>query len=568
MKRVKSKLNFLAIAAITVTALAIGSCSKSSSGGGGTTPPPPVVETSDSVEPNNLVAYWPFDGNTNDVKGNLTGTPVGVTYGTGVIGQAYQGAAGAYSTAVPGTALTGLTSYSLSVWYKLPAQPSGGPGNPNDPGGMFFLFSQKSNQDMIVETDSTDKFPQITDSALLTLVEQQTFKYFWDFGDPTSGMARERNSDLQTVTTGGSGFGVMALLVGIQRNFITRAQGLARIDTIVNFLTNKAHRYHGAFPHWMNGTTGATIPFSTNDDGADLVETSYMMQGLLTARQFFNTSDPTETALRAAINNLWNGVEWNWFRQNGQNVLYWHWSPDFNFIINQPINGWDEAMIVYALAASSTVDSNRIPKVVYDDGWALKGNIKNGKSFYGITLPLGPDYGGPLFFAHYSFLGINPNNLTDAYADYWMQDQNHSLINYNYCVANPKNFNGYNSSCWGLTASDEQNGYSAHSPTNDDGVISPTAAVSSLPYTPTQSMNALRFFYYKLGDKIWGQYGFVDAFNLTNVWFANSYLAIDQGPQIIMIENYRSGLLWNLFMSCPEVKTGMKSLGFTSPNLN
>ncbi len=416
--------------------------------------------------------------------------------------------------------------------------------------------------------DTTDKFPQISDSALLDLVEQQTFKYFYDFGDPVSGMARERNSDANTVTTGGSGFGVMALLVGIQRNFITRAQGLARIDTIVNFLTNKAHRYHGAFPHWMDGSTGATIPFSTQDDGADLVETSYMMQGLLTARQFFNTNDPTEVTLRNNINNLWNAVEWNWFRQNGQNVLYWHWSPDFNFAINQQINGWDEAMIVYALAASSTVDSNRIPKIVYDNGWALNGNIKNGSSFYGITLPLGPDYGGPLFFAHYSFLGTNPNNLTDAYANYWTQDTAHSKINYTYCVTNPHNFNGYGSSCWGLTASDEQNGYSAHSPTNDDGVISPTAAISSLPYTPVQSMNALHFFYYKLGDKIWGQYGFVDAFNLTNVWFANSYLAIDQGPQIIMIENYRSGLLWNLFMSCPEIKTGMTSLGFQSPNLN
>ena len=420
----------------------------------------------------------------------------------------------------------------------------------------------------VTSIDSTDKFPQISDSALLDLVEQQTFKYFYDFGHPTSGMARERNSDASTVTTGGSGFGVMALIVGVQRNFITRAQGLARIDTIVNFLTNKAHRYHGAFPHWMDGTTGATIPFSTQDDGADLVETSYMMQGLLTARQFFNTNDPTEVALRASINNLWNGVEWNWFRQNGQNVLYWHWSPDFNFAIGQQISGWDEAMIVYALAASSTVDSNRIPKIVYDNGWALNGNMKNGRSFYGITLPLGPDYGGPLFFAHYSFLGINPNNLTDAYANYWTQDTAHSMINYTYCVTNPQHFNGYSSACWGLTASDEQGGYSAHSPTNDDGVISPTAAISSLPYTPTQSLNALHFFYYKLGDKIWGQYGFVDAFNLTNVWFANSYLAIDQGPEIIMIENYRSGLLWNLFMSCPEVKTGMKSLGFSSPNLN
>ena len=455
----------------------------------------------------------------------------------------------------PASALGGLTSYSLTVSTAFKSSSGAS------------LASQFA-VNFVTAIDSTDKFPQITDSALLTLVEQQTFKYFYDFGHPVSGMARERNSDGQTIATGGTGFGVMALIVGAQRNFRTHAQALSRIDTIVNFLTNKAHRYHGAFPHWMDGTTGATIPFSTQDDGADLVETSYLMEGLLTARQYFNSSDPAEISLRAAINNLWNGVEWNWFRQSGQNVLYWHWSPTVGFAIGQQINGWDEAMIVYALAASSTIDSNRIPKIVYDNGWALNGSIKNGSSYYGFTLPLGPPYGGPLFFAHYSFLGVNPNNLTDTYADYWMQNQNHSLINYSYCVANPHHFNGYSSSVWGLTASDEQGGYSAHSPTNDDGVISPTAAISSIPYTPTQSMNAIRFFYYKLGDKLWGNYGFVDAFNLTNVWFANSYLAIDQGPEIIMIENYRSGLLWNLFMSSPEIKTGMKSLGFQSPNLN
>jgi hypothetical protein len=453
------------------------------------------------------------------------------------------------------SALNAITNYSLAVSTGLKSS-AGAP--------LAIPVAAK----FVTAIDSTDKFPQISDSALLTLVEQQTFKYFYDFGHPISGMARERNSDAQTVTTGGSGFGVMALIAGVQRNFITRAQALSRIDTIVNFLTTKAQRYHGAFPHWMDGATGATIPFSPNDNGADLVETSYMMQGLLTARQFFNSSDPTEISLRAAINNLWNGVEWNWFRQGGQNVLYWHWSPTLGFIINQQINGWDEAMIVYALAASSPIDSNRIPKIVYDNGWAGNGSIKNGKSFYGLTLPLGPDYGGPLFFAHYSFLGINPFGMTDTYADYQVQVTNHSLINYNFCVADPHNFNGYSSSCWGLTASDEDKGYSAHSPTNDDGVISPTAAISSLPYSTTQSMNALHFFYYKLGDKIWGQYGFTDAFNLTNVWFANSYLAIDQGPEIIMIENYRSGLLWNLFMSSPEIKTGMKSLGFLSPNLN
>ncbi len=418
------------------------------------------------------------------------------------------------------------------------------------------------------QIDSSDKFPQISDSALLTLVEQQTFNYFWAFGHPVSGLARERTSSGNTVTTGGSGFGIMAMLVGVQRNFITRAQALSRVDTIVDFLTNKVTRYHGAFPHWIDGSTGATIPFSSEDNGGDIVETSYMMQGLLCARQYFNsTTDANEINLRSMINNLYDSVDWNWYRNGGQNVLYWNWSPDQGFVINVQVGGWCEAMITYVLAASSNTSSYTIPKIVYDNGWAHNGGMENGRSFYGITLPLGPDYGGPLFFAHYSFLGINPNGLSDAYANYWTQDTAHARINYLYCVSNPHNYYGYSSSCWGLTASDIQNGYDASSPTADNGVIAPTAAVSSLPYTPTESMNAIRFFYYKLGDKIWSQYGFIDAFNLTNIWFDTDCLAIDQGPQIVMIENYRSGLLWNLFMSCPEVKTGMTNLGFTSPNL-
>lgn len=454
----------------------------------------------------------------------------------------------------PSNKLSSFTKYILTVSPGLLSSTNGTLVNP-------------VTINLTTQIDSTDKFPQITDSALLTLVQQQTFKYFWDGADATSGMAKERMSQ-STVTVGGSGFGVMSIIVGISRNFISRTDGLNRLSTIVSFLTNKVTSYHGAFPHWLNGSTGATIPFSAQDDGADLVETSYMMEGLLCARQFFNsTADSNEINLRSSINKLWNNVQWNWFRQNSQNTLFWHWSPDFAWESNQQITGWNEAMIVYALAASSNIDSNTIPKIVYDNGWALNGGIKNGNSYYGVTLPLGPAEGGPLFFAHYSFMGINPTNLTDAYANYWTQNTAHTQINYNYCVANPGNYNGYSNACWGLTASDEQNGYSAHAPDNDDGVISPTAAISSLPYTPTQSLNALHFFYYKLGDKIWGQYGFIDAFNLTNVWFDNDYLAIDQGPQIVMIENYRTGLLWNLFMSCPEIKKGMRNLGFSSPNL-
>lgn len=424
------------------------------------------------------------------------------------------------------------------------------------------------NKNFITKIDSSRKFPVISDNALLDLVQQQTFKYFWDYAHPVSGLARERsNATPETATSGGSGFGIMGIVTGISRNFITRAQGLARMQTIVSFLKNKAQKFHGAFPHWLNGTTGEVIPFSTKDNGADLVETSYLMMGLLTARQYFSSADAPETNLRNDINSLWNAVEWSWFRQNNQNVLYWHWSPNYNWEMNHPVKGWNECLITYVLAAASTTFS--IPQSVYTNGWAGNGSngFTNGNQYYGLTLPLGPSYGGPLFFSHYSFLGINPTGLNDVYANYQVQTKNHTLINYEYCKANPKSWYGYSDSCWGLTASDIPNGYTASSPTNDVAVIAPTAALSSFPYTPAESMKALKFFYYVLGDKLWGEYGFKDAFSLQNTWFAGSYLAIDQGPIIAMIENYRSGLLWNLFTSCPEVKAGMLSLGFIAPYL-
>ena len=417
----------------------------------------------------------------------------------------------------------------------------------------------------ITTIDSSDKFPLLTDNQLLDTVQRRTFGYFWEFGHPVSGMARERNSSGDVVTTGGTGFGIMSIVAAINRNFITRTEGRDRVLKITNFLLNNCTRYHGAFAHWVNGATGATIPFSPNDNGADLVETAYLINGLLTARQYFNTADAIETELRNKINNIWNGVEWSWFRQNNQNVLYWHWSPTQNWVINNQIRGWNEALIVYILASSSLIDS--IPRVVYDNGWANNGSIRNNNVYYGYQLPLGPSNGGPLFFAHYTFLGINPNGLMDAYGNYQTQTTNHTKINYEYCKANPRGHYGYSNLCWGLTASDIPTGYGVNDPNNDRGVIAPTAALSSFPYTPTESMNALKFFYYKLGNKLWGTYGFYDAFSLKDGWFASSTLAIDQGPIIVMIENHRSGLLWNLFTSCPEVKNGMRRLGFTAPYL-
>ncbi|MBN8673844.1 MAG: Ig-like domain-containing protein [Chitinophagales bacterium] len=455
----------------------------------------------------------------------------------------------------PAAALGYLKKYSVRVGNSLMSS-SGG------------RLQSDISKSFITRIDSSRKFPLITDNALLDLVQQQTFKYFWDFGHPVSGLARERNTSADIVTSGGSGFGIMAIPVAINRNFITRAQGLARMQTIVAFLKNNAVKVKGAFPHWLNGSTGAIVPFSANDNGADLVETSYLMMGLLTARQYFNGADAAETTLRSDINTLYNNVEWDWFRQGNQNVLYWHYSPDRGWVMNLPIRGWNECLITYVLAAASA--THGIPAAVYTNGWTGNGSTNgfiNGNTYYTHQLPLGTAFGGPLFFAHYSFMGINPTGLTDAYANYEVQTRNHSLINYKHSIANPRSWYGYSDSVWGLTASDISGGYTASSPTNDIGVIAPTAAISSIPYTPAESMKALKFFYYVLGDKLWKEYGFIDAFSLKDQWFASSFLAIDQGPIVVMIENYRTGLLWNLFTSCPEVKAGMLSLGFSAPYL-
>lgn len=419
----------------------------------------------------------------------------------------------------------------------------------------FVSYSKK----FYTAPDPTPDFPEIADEELLTLIQEQTFKYFWDFGHPVSGMARERNSSGDIVTSGGSGFGIMAIIVGIERNFINRQEGLNRLDKILSFLES-ADRFHGAWSHWIDGSSGSVVPFSANDNGGDLVETSFLIQGLLTMRQYLDGSVPAESDLISRINALWESVEWSWYTKGGENVLYWHWSPDKDWIMNHQIKGYNECLITYVLAASSTTFP--IESDVYHEGWASNGDIASGKEFYGINLPLGFDYGGPLFFSHYSFLGLNPQNLSDMYGDYWEQNVNHTLINHAYVVENPKQFVGYSAENWGLTASDNHQGYSAHSPTNDLGVITPTAAISSLPYTPEESMDAIRFFYYTVGDRLWGPYGFYDAFNVTANWTADSYLAIDQGPIIIMIENYRTGLLWDLFMSAPEVQSGLDKLGF------
>jgi len=403
----------------------------------------------------------------------------------------------------------------------------------------------------------------MSDDELLEMTQRATFRYFWDYAHPVSGLAQERNNgDPNLVTTGGSGFGIMAIIVGAERGWVSRAAAVDRMIQIASFL-QFADRFHGAFPHWMNGTNGNVIPFSQFDNGGDLVETAFMMQGLLAAREYFDQNTPLESALRDVITGLWEEVEWDWYRKNNSGVLYWHWSPNYGWQMNFPLRGFNETQIVYILAAASP--THPIPASLYQTGWTSS-NYANNSIHFGKKIYCGPFGGGPMFFAHYSYLGFDPRGRKDAFCNYFVRNRNHALIQQAYSIANPENHLGYSADCWGLTACDGPNGYSAHDifPSNDEGTVAPTAALSSMPYAPQECLAALRYFYRVQGERLWNSYGFYDAFNLNQNWFATSYLAIDQGPIIAMIENQRTGLLWQLFMKNPEIAPALQVLGFQS----
>ena len=414
------------------------------------------------------------------------------------------------------------------------------------------------------------------DSQIIDMVQKDATKYFWDYAEVNSKLARERyhtenpGADASVISTGGSGFGLMTILVAIKNGNVPRSEAVSRLTTSLNFLQN-SNRFHGAWSHWINGTTGNVIPFGTMDNGGDLVETAFLVQGLICVREYFKTSTVAEElALSQKADVLWKGVEWNWYTQ-GQNVLYWHWSPNFDFQMNLKIQGYDETIMTYILAAASPNYS--IDKEVYQQGWARNGSIKTSASHYGIPLVVNHNGAsgtvGPMFFSHYSFLGLDPRGLSDEYVNYGNATTNHAKIMNQYAIANPKNWTGYSAKNWGLTASYSRNsdgttGYAAHQPMNDLGVISPTAAISSMPYTPTESMNYLRFLYNENYSKYIGKAGPYDAYSVHYNWVTPRYLAIDQGPISPMIENHKSAFLWNLFMNAPDIKQGLIKLGFHS----
>lgn len=409
--------------------------------------------------------------------------------------------------------------------------------------------------------ESSATLKDFTDEELLEMVQQYTFRYFWEGAHPQTGMTLERsNSSGKTAASGATGMGLMAMIVAHEREYRPRDEIKGKIIQILEFL-EKCEKHHGAWSHWYNADTYKTQPFSSNDDGGDIVETSYVAQGLIAIKNYFTGTDTKSVLIRQKADKLWKEIDWDWYRKFGENVLYWHWSPNYDFQKNMKVSGWNECLVTYIMAASSPTYG--VPEEVYSQGWARSGNMANKRSFYNLEISLAPNWGGPLFFTHYSHLGINPKGLRDKYADYWVEHVNTTLIHYEYAKANPLGHRNYSENCWGLTASDDPFGYSAHRPqTNDNGTISPTAALSAFPYTPHESMKALKYFYRERGSELFGKYGFYDAFNDNLGWVKEAYLGIDQGPIIVMIENYRTGLLWKNVMKDADVKSGLIKLGF------
>lgn len=422
----------------------------------------------------------------------------------------------------------------------------------------------------------------MTDDELLTMLQEECFRYYWESAGTHSGMSRENvPGDDRIVATGASGFGIMALVVGMERGFVTREQGAARMAKIVTFL-EKAPRYHGAWSHFMDDATGESLAvFGMFDDGGDLVETAFLMEGLLTARQYFDRADAPEVALRGRISTLWETVEWDWYQRTPQSdALYWHWSPRWTWEINHKLTGFNEVMMVYLLGIASPTHGVR-PDLYYT-GWAdgagfpagsnfadgraanAKNDFVDGKTYFGIKLDVGTKEGNPLFFTDYSYMGFDGRGMHDLFTDYFENNRNLALINRAWCIENPEKHRGYGPDSWGLTASDGPSGYVPHAPDKEDdtGTMTPTGALSSFPYTPEASMLAFKHFYRDLGGELWGVYGPRDAFNEDENWIAPIFMGLNQAPIVVMTENYRTGLVWRLFMSNPEIRPMLDRIGF------
>lgn len=428
-----------------------------------------------------------------------------------------------------------------------------------------------------------------TDVALMKDLEYRTFRWFWDAADPVTGLVPDRYPSDQTQSSVASvGFGLTAYGIGVTRGYVTRPQAVERtlrvLRTMLRLPQNatpmQAGGYHGFFYHFLDHRTG--LRFNT-DTELSSIDTALLMQGVLFARSFYTQDTVSEREIRDLADTLFNRVDWRWMLRP-DNRLSMGWSPEHGFLSNY-WEGYSEGMMLYVLGLGA---SHSALEPVSWQAWLATNDKRWGESYGQTFLNFAPLFGHQYTHAWIDFRGIRDEWNREKGLDYFENSRRAVYAQRSYAQHNPGRWQDYGSDIWGLTASDgpadtvrheggQERHFMAYSArgvgrdyTLDDGTLAPTAAGGSVAFAPEIAIRALRAMKDKYGMRIYGQYGFVDAFNPSyhddgqkNFWADNTYLGIDQGPILLMIENWRSGLVWNTMKRNPVIRQGLLRAGFT-----
>jgi hypothetical protein len=428
--------------------------------------------------------------------------------------------------------------------------------------------------------------------ALLDDVERRGFHYFWDLADPRTLLIPDRAPTPSFSSIAAVGFGLTAYGIGAERGYVSREQAAARTLATLRSLwalkqgpePHGVSGYHGFFYHFLDLRTGerfAAIELST-------IDTTLLMAGVLFAQSYFDRQDGVEAAIRGVAEQLYERVDWPW-EQVRVPAISMGWTPEEGFH-SYDWRGYNEAMIVIVLALGSPTYP------VAASAWGEYAKSDRWGTFYGQEHVLF----APLFGHQYShvwidFRGIRDDLMRAHGSDYFENSRRASIAQHAFAVANPNGYRDYGDRIWGLSACDGPmdatieidgrrrtfRGYAARGATagdvRDDGTIAPTAAASSIVFTPELSIPAIAEMRRRYGSRLYSTYGFRDAFNPTlrggagvrtgrvdpaQGWFDADYLGIDEGPIVAMIENYRSGLVWRTMRRNPHLVRGLRRAGF------
>jgi len=429
----------------------------------------------------------------------------------------------------------------------------------------YYYQIQKINHSGTVKAVSTvipARPAVLNDSLFLDLLQRTAFDFFWNEANPNNGLIKDRDTPNAACSIASVGFGLTAIGVAIDRAWITREAGRDRVLTTLNTFWQQPQGremsgtigYKGLFYHFLDMNTGLR---AWNSELSS-IDTALLLAGIIYAKQYFTERHEDALRIRQLADSIYYRIDWDWMRNYQPNITL-GWFPDKGFI-NAWWRGYNEAMIMCILALGSP--THPVPATTWT-AWNSGYSWQTHYNYDYVNFP-------PLFGHQFSHCWIDFRQIQDAYMrqrgiDYFENSRRATLAQRAYCIANPGNFKGYGENVWGLTACDGHNGYKARGAPpaqNDDGTIAPTAATSSMPFTPEVSLAAAKHLYETYRQSIWTQYGFCDAFNLTVNWWAPGVIGIDEGPIVLMLENFRSQKIWQLFMQNPDIQRGLQRAGF------